>query len=118
MCFLKDPTAPGSLMIVDVTDTTVALSWMSPDPPNGIIDQYQIQYRRSDSSDGYASENTSPPTLTYIVTGLTTNTEYDFRVRARTGHGRGEFSNVVTAFVGKLKYVLLLYIKNDKKLKI
>ena len=103
MCFLKDPAAPGSLMVVDVTNTTVTLSWMTPDPPNGIIDQYQVQYRRSDSSDGYVSVNTSPPTLTYTVTGLTTNTEYDFRVRARTGHGRGEFSDTVTAFVGKLK---------------
>ena len=102
MCFLKDPTAPGSLMVVDVTNTTVTLSWMTPDPSNGIIDQYQIQYRRSDSSDGYVSVNTSPPTLTYTVTGLTTNTEYDFRVRARTGYERGEFSTVVTAFVGKL----------------
>ena len=110
MYFLIAPTAPRSLMIVDVTDTTVTLSWMTPDPPNGIIDQYQIQYRRSDSSDGYLSENISPPTLTYTVTGLTTNTEYEFRVRARTGHGRGVFSNMVIAFVGKLKYVLLLYI--------
>ena len=102
MCFLKDPAAPGSLMVVDVTDTTVTLSWMTPDPPNGIIDQYQIQYRRSDSNDGYVSENISPSTLTYTVTELTTSTEYDFRVRARTGHGRGVFSNMVTAFVGKL----------------
>ena len=102
MCFLKDPAAPGSLMVVDVTNTTVTLSWMTPDPPNGIINQYQVQYRRSDSSDGYVSVNTLPPTLTYIVTGLTTNTEYDFMVRARTGHGHGVFSNIVTAFAGKL----------------
>ena len=107
MCFLKDPAAPGSLMVVDIT---VTLSWMTPDPPNGIIDQYQIQYRRSDSSDDYVSVNISPSTLTYTVTGLTTNTEYDFIIRAHTGHGRGGFSNVVTSFVGKLKYVLLLYI--------
>ena len=110
MCFLKGPAAPGSLMVVGVTDTIVTLSWMTPDPPNGIINQYQVQYRRSDSSDGYVSVNTSPPTLTYTVTGLTTNTEYEFRVRARTGHGRGVFSNMITAFIGKLKYVLLLYI--------
>ena len=102
MCFFKDPTAPRSLMIVNVTDTTVTLSWLLPAMANGIIDQYQIQYRRSDSSDGYVSENTSPPTLTYTVTGLTTNTEYDFRVRARTGHGRGPNSDIVTAFAGKL----------------
>ena len=102
MCFLKDPAAPGSLMVVDVTDTTVTLSWMTPDPPNGIIIQYQVQYRRSDSNGGFTSRNILPPTLTYTVTGLTTNTEYEFMVRARTGHGRGVFSDTVTAFIGKL----------------
>ena len=96
-------------MIVDVTDTTVTLSWLLPAMANGIITQYQVQYRRSDSSSDYVSVNISR-TLTYTVTGLTTNTEYDFRVRAHTGHGRGPNSDTVTAFVGKLKYVLLLYI--------
>ena len=103
MCFLKDPTAPRSLMIVDVTDTTLTLSWLLPAMANGIITQYQVQYRRSDSSDGYISVNISP-TLTYTVTGLNTGTEYNFRVRARTGYGRGPNSDIVTAFAGKLKY--------------
>ena len=89
-------------MIVDVTETTVTLSWMSPDPPNGIITNYQVQYRRSDSSSpDYTSIDTNTNDLTYTVTGLSTNTEYDFRVRADTLVGRSEPSNVVTALVGK-----------------
>lgn len=105
MCFLTVPTAPRSLMIVDVTDTTVTLSWMSPDPPNGIITNYRVQYRRSDSSSpDYNSINTN--SLTYTVTGLTTNTEYDFRVRADTVVGRSDPSNVVTALAGKLLVLL------------
>ena len=44
MNFLTVPTPPRSLMIVDVTDTTVTLSWMPPDPPNGIITNYRVQY--------------------------------------------------------------------------
>ena len=96
-------------MIVDVTDTTVTLSWMPPDPPNGIITQYQIQYRRT-SSGGSFGNNQMTTDLTYTVTGLMTGTQYDLRVRAFTVVGRGPPSNVVTAFVGKLKYVLLLHI--------
>ena len=90
-------------MIADVTDTTVTLSWMSPIPPNGIITNYQIQYRRSDSS-SYTSIDTNSDDLTYTVNGLTTNTEYDFRVRADTVVGHSDPSNVVIALVGELKF--------------
>ena len=86
-------------MIVDVTDTTVTLSWMSPDPPNGIIRNYGIQYSISDRD--YTSISTNTTVLTYTVTGLSTNTEYDFRVRANTVVGCSDPSNVVTAFVGR-----------------
>ena len=88
-------------MILNDTDTTVTLSWMSPDPPNGIISQYRVQYRRSDSSSpNYNSIDTNTNDLTYTVSGLD-NTEYDFRVRAGTVVGYSDPSNVVTAFVGK-----------------
>ena len=88
-------------MIVGITDTTVALSWMTPDPPNGIITQYQVQYRRT--GDGSFGNNQVTTDLTYTVTGLMTNTQYDFRVRAFTVVGCGPPSDVVTAFIGKLK---------------
>ena len=82
-----------------VTDTTVTLSWMSPDPPNGIITRYQIQYSRTGGGFGNSQIITD---LTYTVTGLMTGTEYDFRVRAFTVVGRGPPSDTVTALVGKL----------------
>ena len=105
MCFLTVPTAPRSLMIVGVTDTTVTLSWRTPYPPNGIITQYQIQYWRTNSGDSFGNNqvNTTATDLTYTVTGLNTKTEYDFRVRAFTVAGHGPSSNV-TAFVGMLLY--------------
>ena len=89
-------------MIVDVTDTTVTLSWNIPSMPNGIITQYQVQYRIANSNDTYGSNevNTTTTDLTYTVTGLNTNTQYDLRVRAFTVVGRGPSSNVVTVFVG------------------
>ena len=102
MYFLTVPTPPRSLMIVDVIDTTVTLSWMSPDPPNGIITNYRVQYRRTDSSSfDYNSIDTNTNDLIYTVTGLSTNIEYDFQVRADTVVGCSDPSNVVTALVGK-----------------
>ena len=99
ICIFLVPTPPRSLMILDVTDTTVALSWISPDPPNGIITQYRVQYSISDH-DNYNSIDTNTNDLTYTVSGLD-DTEYDFRVRADTVVGHSDPSNVVTAFVGK-----------------
>ena len=93
-------------MIVDNTDTTVTLSWMSPDPPNGIITQYRVQYSISDRDNYNSIDTRTTDRLTYTVTGLSTNTEYDFRLRADTVVGHSDPSNVVTAFVGK--YMLLL----------
>ena len=70
-------------MVVSVTGTTATLSWMTPDPPNGMITQYELQYRIC--TDG---SNTTLQLLnnevTRTVTGLDVNTEYCFRVRAYT----------------------------------
>ena len=87
-------------MLGEVTDTTVTLSWMPPDPPNGMITQYQVQYRITGA--GSFGNNQMTTDLTYTVTGLMTGTQYDLRVRAFTVVGRGPSSNVVTALVGKL----------------
>ena len=97
---LPVPTAPRSLTVVNTTDSTVTLSWMPPDPPNGIITQYELQYRRVGGS--YTSLQPLNTDLTRTVTGLTSGTQYEFRVRARTTVEYGSFSNIVTAFVSKL----------------
>ena len=89
--------------MVSITNTTVSLSWMPPDTPNGIITQYQLQYRRSDSSTNIISLNVTNDTLTYTVTGLSNNTEYLFTVRAFTVVGHGNASNEVTDYASKLK---------------
>ena len=100
--FLTVPTAPRSLMVVNVTNSTVSLSWMLPSTTNGIITQYQVQYRRSNSS-GFTLLNITNNTLTHTVTGLSSNTEYVFRVRAYTVVGHGPSSNPVVDYTGKLK---------------
>ena len=87
------PNAPRILTMDSVTDTTATLSWMTPNPTNGIITQYQLQYRRC--SDG--SYITLQPVNTAVartVTGLTVNTEYCFRVRAFTVVGTSPYTAV------------------------
>ena len=88
-------------MVVNITNTTVTLSWMPPDSPNGIITHYQVQYKRSDSSGNFTSLEQFDPVLNYTVTGLTSDTEYVFRVRAFTVVMHGLPSNDVTALTSK-----------------
>ena len=90
-------------MVLNVTDTTMSLSWIPPQMPNGIITHYQVQYRRSDSSNTFTSLSTTNAILTFTVTELTSNTEYVFRVRAFTTAGHGPPSNEVTHYTSKLQ---------------
>ena len=90
------PTEPRSLMVDSVTDTTVTLSWMTPDPTNGIITQYQLQYRRC-TGGSYTTLQPLNNEVTRTVTGLVVDTEYCFRVRAYTviSLGAGPWTNEV-----------------------
>ena len=36
------PTAPHNLNYTDLTATGVTLTWRRPDPPNGLITQYNV----------------------------------------------------------------------------
>ena len=88
-------------MAVGSTDTSVTLSWMPPDPPNGMITRYNVLYRILDGG-SFTTVNTMATDLTYTVTELMTATEYRFRVTAFTVVGEGARSNAVHVFVGKL----------------
>ena len=89
-------------MVIHVTDAIVILSWIPPEIPNGIITQYQMEYSNGNSND-FISLNITNSILTYTVTGLTSNTEYVFRVRAFTVVGHGPPSNEVTRYTSKLQ---------------
>ena len=97
------PTAPTSLMVVDVGDTTVTLSWMPPDPPNGIITDYRVRYRERGSNGGFMGQDLMNTSLTSTVTNLMMGTEYEFQIRAFTVVGVGDRSVFVFARPGKLQ---------------
>jgi len=80
-------------MLDSVTDTTVTLSWMIPNPTNGIITHYQLQYRKC-SNDSYTILQPLNTAVRPTVTGLTVDTEYCFRVRAYTVVGSGPYTTV------------------------
>ena len=87
------PGVPKSLIVDSVSDNTVALSWMTPIPTNGIITQYELQYR-SFLGGSYTTLEPLNNAVIRTVTGLTFDTEYCFRVRAYTVVGSGSYNAV------------------------
>jgi len=90
-------------MVDSVTDTTIALSWRTPNPTNGIITQYQLQYR-SCAGGSYTTLQPLNSAVTHTVTVLAINTEYCLRVRAYTvlSLGPGPWTNEVRGRTCKL----------------
>ena len=91
------PTVPRSLTSVDATDANMTLQWMEPDMPNGVITRYQVQYRVA-FTDGQTFVSLNSTSMTYVVTGLSPFTAYNFRVAAATREGLGPYTGVVTNF--------------------
>ena len=85
-------TAPHSLAAENVQSRFVTLSWMSPDTPNGIIIQYEVQY----SVNSITSLVNFTDTLMGSVKGLSPSTIYTLQIRAYTRVGAGPFSNSIS----------------------
>lgn len=101
---------PRSLTPVNATDTTVTLSWMPPNMTNGIITEYQIQYKIRNSNSSLSNISLLPnATMIYTVTGLLSSNEYEFRVRAstRVGYGLDDivFYSTTSKFSGNLLFL-------------
>ncbi len=80
-------------------DTTVTLSYSTPERDGGeSIDSYFVYWRESGGSGGdWNTAVPSPATSTLVVkTGLTANTTYDFKVRARSSNGKGKETYIVS----------------------
>ena len=95
VCVFEGPTVPKAINVTRITDDTVTLSWMPPDPPNGIITQYQVEYRSNSS--GFELLQPTNVGLMRTVTGLSSNTQYMFRIIAFTVEGNGPASSTIGA---------------------
>jgi uncharacterized protein YegP (UPF0339 family) len=79
------PNAPTSFTSTSKTTTSVALSWIKPTDMGGptSLTGYRILYKEASSSTWLSSDKFgSNTTTTGTISGLTPNTEYNFRVAA------------------------------------
>jgi surface protein len=90
-------TAPDAPTSVSGTagDAQVPLSWVAPTYNNGAaITDYTIQYSSNSGSSWTTFSDGVSTAASGIVTGLTNNTSYIFRVAAINSAGTGSYSNV------------------------
>ena len=69
--------------MIDITYTTVTLSWMPPIMPNGILIRYDVEYRE-EGDEIFSRIIPFTSELSFTITELTPNTTYQFRVAAVT----------------------------------
>ena len=90
------PAKPASLVVTDVKSSDkVQLSWTAPYVPFG--DGFRIEYSTTSSDFTLLDTVDSFATTSYMVTGLSANTTYCFRVKAFSSSGDSEASNIVIA---------------------
>ena len=91
---------PTSVKAVNVTITTITLSWQPPERPGGAVRGYQVTVNDT-------VHDTSPRQRTLHITNLTPGSKYAVAVRALNAVGEGDTTElfVVTLDPGKLEYL-------------
>uniref|UniRef100_A0A8C7HFW5 Ephrin type-B receptor 3 n=1 Tax=Oncorhynchus kisutch TaxID=8019 RepID=A0A8C7HFW5_ONCKI len=84
------PSAVPTVHLIGATASTMSLSWLPPEKPNGIILDYEIKYH--EKGEAIAHTMTAQRSSARIE-GLKTGTPYVVQVRARTVAGYGRYSS-------------------------
>ncbi|KAM3619473.1 uncharacterized protein V6R79_008814 [Siganus canaliculatus] len=89
------PSAVPTVHLMAASASTMSLSWLPPEKPNGIILDYEIKYHEKVSSNdqGEAIAHTMTAQRSNArIEGLKAGTPYVVQVRARTVAGYGRYS--------------------------
>ncbi|XP_056269869.1 ephrin type-B receptor 3-like isoform X5 [Pseudoliparis swirei] len=86
------PSAVPTVHLMAATASTMSLSWLPPEKPNGIILDYEIKYHEKDQNEPIAHTMTAQRSNARIE-GLKAGTPYVVQVRARTVAGYGRYSS-------------------------
>lgn len=87
------PAAPFGLAVGTVTTSSIQLTWKNADTLETSI---EVQYRGSNNT-WTALATLSAGVETYTNTGLSSNVDRSYRVRAVNGSGNSDWSNIVVA---------------------
>jgi titin len=94
----SSPGAPFGLSATAVSPTQVNLSWSAPSNNGGYqISGYKIEVKKGSAAYSILSANTGNSTTTYSHTGLTTGTQYSYKIYAINSIGTGTASQDASA---------------------
>ena len=91
----EPPPAPGAPTVAGVSPTALGVSWQEPENTGPQITDYDVQYRPSGNEAW--TEAAGIITITMTIIGLSSDTAYTVRVRARNDEGAGPWSAVGTS---------------------
>lgn len=95
-CVISAPTVVQNVHVALAASDQVVVKWLPPDPPHGVITNYEVEYWSGYSDRGPVK--ISGDQLSYKMTHLQANMSYGIRVRAYTKVGEGPYSEIVYAF--------------------
>ena len=91
------PDAPTSLTEVyeQRTKSTIGLAWTAPVFKGGaVIDEYRVSY--AVQGQAFQVLESAVTATSYLATGLTAGSTYEFKVEAKNSYGYSVFSNTLT----------------------
>jgi len=92
------PNSPTSLTAVDISPTSIELTWIKSAENNGPpVIGYKIEVKEGSGAYTTLVENTQSTNTKYTDTGLTTNTEYTYKISAINSIGASVASNEASA---------------------
>ena len=97
--FTVVPGPPGKPQALNIDSTQVTLSWSPPE-----ITGYFVERKQTGNSTWVRVNDKPVQETTLVVTGLTENTHYQFRVLAENSAGIGHNGEVSDVFKTKLPY--------------
>lgn len=94
---LSVPTVPRSLAATSGESGQSSLSWAAPlDSGGALVTDYLVEYKQSATSTWSTFNDGVSTALSAVVTGLTNNQAYNFRVSATNSVGTGAASTAAT----------------------
>ncbi len=107
------PSAISNLAAGTPGETSMPLTWSAPEANGSAITDYVVEYKTSAAGSYTTFSDGTSATTGATVTGLTADTEYNFRVAAVNGEGTGAYSNVVTATTAAISLILEPPVSSD-----
>ena len=102
------PSRPQGVVVEASSSTTIEVKWSEPAEPNGIIQNYLIEYGKGPDQQTIEKAVTNR-TFEFTLTGLEKFTTYYIKVRGQTSE-RGNASEVFNATTFEDRKYIVIYL--------